>query len=96
MGTKRDEYVEMMKEQLDGWNEDLDRMEAGMRASSGEARQRYREHVEALRERHDEMQRRLRELAKANESAWNHLQESADKAWHELEQAMHKAWDSFK
>ncbi|MFQ3790294.1 hypothetical protein [Halomonas sp. A29] len=89
--SRRDEFIEQMKTQLDEWNAEIEALAARARKASAEAQTRYHDDLERLRRRRDETRRRLEELQYASEAAWDSLQQGLDDAWELLRKALRDA-----
>jgi uncharacterized coiled-coil DUF342 family protein len=89
--SRRDEFIEQMKAQLDEWNAEIEALVARARKASAEAQHRYQDDIERLKRRRDETQHRLEELQYAGEAAWDSLQQGFDDAWELLRKALSDA-----
>ncbi|WP_231489692.1 hypothetical protein [Billgrantia saliphila] len=90
--SRRDEFVERMKAQLDEWNVEIDELAAKARRAGAEAQTRYHEDIERLMRRRDETRRRLEVLQFASEAAWESLQEGLEDAWELMRKALRDAY----
>ena len=93
--TKRDEYAEKLKTQIDEWNAELDRFEAKVNAAAAEARQRYQEELNSLRARRDEMLQELSHVQQATDDAWDEVWRGAEEAWQTMKEAFGRARSKF-
>ena len=87
MNTKRDEYVEKLKLQLDDWNEDLDRLEKLAGELRSDAKSAYQERIADLRGKRREVERKLRGLRTAGESAWAAMKSGLEEAREEFQRS---------
>jgi chromosome segregation ATPase len=69
--TKRDEYIQKMKSQLDALNAKMDEVEAKARDAKEEARAKYREEVAGLRHQSKVAAAKLEDLKAAGEDRWD-------------------------
>jgi len=92
---RRDAYVERLKETLDEWNAQIDRVEARVADAQADAKVRYREILDELESRRAEADARLREIQGASGSAWEELKDGAETAWESLREAVRKARQEF-
>jgi chromosome segregation ATPase len=93
--TKRDEYAEKLKTQIDEWNAELDRFEGRMNAAAAEARQKYQEELNALRQRRDDMLQELARVQQATDDAWDEVWRGAEEAWQTMKDAFSRARSKF-
>ena len=93
--SKRDEYAEKLKTQIDDWNAELDRFEARMNAAAADARQKYQEELNALRQRRDEMLQELARVQQATDDAWDEVWRGAEEAWQAMKDAFTRARSKF-
>ena len=96
MGTKREEYVERLKRQIDEWNRLIDKWEKEGRSRSAEARQEAEERLSELREKRNEMRARLPEIQEAGERAFDELLDGINRAWKELSRAFERSKEEFE
>lgn len=68
--TKRDEYVQKMKSQLDALNATANEGEAKAKGAKQEARAKYREQMPSLRHQSNVAAAKLEELKSAGEDRW--------------------------
>lgn len=93
--SKRDEYAEKLKIQIDEWNAELDRFEARVNAAAADARQRYQEELNSLRARRDEMLQELSRVQQATDDAWDEVWRGAEEAWQTMKEAFGRARSKF-
>ncbi|MEX0600395.1 MAG: hypothetical protein WD423_12065 [Rhodothermales bacterium] len=91
MAMNRDEFVEKLKQQIDEWNEKIDRLEQRVREGRAEAEGTTDERLVDLRRRRDDLRARLRELQSASEEAWSDLKTGIERARKELGDAFARA-----
>jgi len=77
--TKRDEYVQKMKSQLDALNVTANEVEAKAKDAKQEARAKYREEVARLRHQSKVATAKLEELKSAGEDSWEAMVAEMDK-----------------
>jgi uncharacterized coiled-coil DUF342 family protein len=94
--TKRDEYVEKMKTQLDEWNTKLASLETRASQVKDEAKVKYEEEMALIVSKRDEAKGKLSELQGAGEEAWEELKAGMDQAWSSLRDAFEKAKGKFQ
>jgi hypothetical protein len=93
--SKRDEYVEQLKQNLDLWNSEIAKWEAKAKVTKTDLRIDYEMQLEALRKHREEATARLKELQASGEEAWKDLVAGADAAWATMREAFDKATDHF-
>jgi hypothetical protein len=86
--TRRDEYIEKLKRQLDEWNDDIDRLEAKLDELAEPARQRLEPYLAKARAGRDEAVRKLSELRAAGEESWDKIESEAEHVWKTLKQSI--------
>lgn len=77
--SRRDEYVEKMKAQLDGLNEKMDTLEAKAKEAKGEARDKYQAEMAKLKKQSQVAKGKLDELKSASEDKWDAMVAEMDK-----------------
>src|SRR5690554_5316381 len=95
MSSKRDEYAERLKQQIDEWNRLLDRWEQEAKSRSAEARQEAERRLHDLRRRRDDLRERLPEIQEAGEKAFDELLDGINRAWKELSRAFDRSRSDF-
>ncbi|MBK9324902.1 MAG: hypothetical protein KBF24_05215 [Thiobacillaceae bacterium] len=93
--SKRDEYVEQLKQNLDQWNTEIAKWEAKAKVTKTDLRIDYEMQLEALRKHREEATAKLKELQASGEEAWNDLVAGADAAWATMRDAFDKATAHF-
>ena len=68
--TRRDEYIQKMKSQLDALNATMDEIEAKAKDAQEEARARYQEEAAKLRLQSKAAASKLEDLKSAGEDRW--------------------------
>ena len=94
--TKRDEYVEKLKAQLDQWNTEVATWEAKAKVAQASARGEYEKQLEAFRLQRDQATEQLRRVQSASGEAWVELVRGADEAWAGMRKAFEKARSQFQ
>jgi DNA anti-recombination protein RmuC len=83
--SRRDEFVNNLKEQIDRLNSQIDDLEARAEKASGDAKRVYEERMA-----------QLREMARPIEDLLNRVRESGEKRWEQLEADAEKTYKAFK
>ena len=79
--SRRDEFIEKLKHQLDVLNKQIDELEVKAGEVSGEARQKYEEQMAQLRQSSQPAREKLAELKVAGEGQWEALSDEAEKVY---------------
>ena len=83
--SKRNEYLEKLKAQLEEWEYDIDRLEAKLEDAQGDAKVKMDKAINDLKTRQKDMQAKLK-----------NIEEAAEDAWHDVKDSLEMAWDSLK
>ena len=89
--SKRDEYVEKLKAQLDQWNTEVAKWEAKAQQAQAGARVEYEKQLQALRRQRDQALEQMKRVQAATGDAWVDLVRGADEAWAKMREALDKA-----
>jgi len=91
----REEFEAKLKEQINGWNADLDKLEA-----DAEAKIKYEKQIKELRQKAEEAQQNLTKIHDAgddvDDDAWEDLKQGAKTLWNMYENSFKKAKSEFK
>ena len=93
--SKRDEYVEKLKGQLDQWNAEVAKWDAKAQNAQAGARAEYDKHLNELRRRRDQALEQMKRLQAATGDAWVDLVRGADEAWAKMREALEKSRSHF-
>ena len=93
--SKRDEYVAKLKNKLDEWNADIDKLEAKAEVVKEEAKELYEEEVSVVRQHRDNIKLKVNELVESSDEAWEELKTGVEQAWEKLSEAIEKAHSKF-
>ena len=94
--SKRDEYVDKLKAQLDLWNAEVAKWEAKAKGSQANVRIEYETQLETFRRQRDQALEQMRKVQAATGDAWIDLMRGADDAWAKMREAFEKASSHFK
>jgi hypothetical protein len=89
--SKRDEYVEKLKAQLDQWNTEVAKWEAKAQQAQAGARVEYEKQLKELRRQRDQALEQMKRVQAATGDAWVDLVRGADEAWAKMREALEKA-----
>jgi hypothetical protein len=94
--TKRDEYVESLKKQLDAWNDDMARWEEKAKTAQAEMKERYKRELDVLNAQRELARYNLKLIEDASASAWTEMRKGADEAWDRMRAAAAAAGTHFE
>jgi hypothetical protein len=93
--SKRDEYVEKLKAQLDQWNTEVAKWEAKAQKTKADARVEYEKQLTEVRRQRDQALEQMKRVQAATGDAWVDLVRGADEAWAKMREALEKARSHF-
>jgi uncharacterized protein YukE len=79
--SRRDQFIETIKNRLDELNSEMDRLEKKAKEASGQAEKKYEEQLEEVRSKRNELKKKLTELRAASEAQFEKLKLEAEHAW---------------
>jgi len=94
--SKRQEYAEKLKAQIDEWNAELDHFEAKAEQASTELKKVYEDELAYLRQRRDAVAGELARVHKASDEAWDEVWKGAEDAWSVMKEAFSNARSKFR
>jgi len=94
--TKREEYVDKMKSQLDQWNAEAARWEEKVKHAEVDMKAEYERQLESVRSRRDEAMYNMRQLQAASTEAWMDMIRGVDEAWKRMGEAVGQARSHFE
>jgi predicted nucleic acid-binding Zn-ribbon protein len=92
----REDFVIKLKEKIDLWNADLDRLQAKADQTSAEARVKYQQQIEDLQEKRQALEEKIAQLRGAGEGAWEDIRTGMEIAWGSMSEALSSALQRFK
>jgi len=95
MSDKRDAYVEKMKARLDGWNAEIDKLEARARQAQADAKVDYQEQIDALKEKRQKLTEQFDDLRRTGGDAWEDMKAGLENAADSMSEALHSARSRF-
>lgn len=93
--SKRDEYLEKLKGQLDQWNAEVAKWEAKSTKAQADARVEYEKQLKEFRRQRDQAMEHMHRVQAATGEAWIDLVRGADDAWAKMREAFEKARSHF-
>ena len=93
--SKRDEYVDKLKAQLDQWNTEVAKWEAKAQQAQAGARVEYEKQLKELRRQRDQALEQMKRVQAASGETWVDLVRGADEAWAKMREALDKARSHF-
>ena len=94
--SKRQEYAERLKAQIDEWNRELDEYEQKVNHLSEEFKQEFQQELTQLRQQRDEVVQELRQVQQATDEAWDEVWRGAEQAWKTMMQSFNNARSKFR
>ncbi|MGI0120007.1 coiled coil domain-containing protein [Zooshikella sp. RANM57] len=94
--SMKDTYEKKLQEQLDHWNEEIDRLKSKAGHVKEDTRHEYHEQLEHIRQKRQEAHAKLQELKAASDDAWEDLKAGIELAWDSLSEAVKSAASRFK
>ncbi len=86
--SKRDEYVEKMKRQLDEWNTDLEGFERKLSEVTEPVRSKLEPQLSTAKKSYADARQKLREVRGAGEESWEDLTGEVEHVWKTLRQSV--------
>lgn len=77
--SKRDEYIDRMKKQLDELNTQLSELESKGEAAQAEFREKHKDQIAQVREHYDSALHKMAEIKSASEEKWESLVTEGEK-----------------
>lgn len=77
--TKKNVYIEKMKQQLDELNANMGKLEASATEAKADARTKYKEEMEKLRHQSKLATEKLESLVAASEDSWENMKDEMEK-----------------
>jgi gamma-glutamyl:cysteine ligase YbdK (ATP-grasp superfamily) len=87
----RQEHVELLKEELDEWNEEIDQLEAKAHKAKAAL-----ERVDTIKRKRDEAAHLLSRLQGADGSAWEAARSSAAELWESMKKTVDETKQAFR
>ena len=89
--NQRDQFVENLKRKLDGWNAELDRLEAKADTIDAQSRDRYQAVVQEVKDQVQQLEMKSTVLKNTTTDAWQDLKTGFERAWKEFEKGAREA-----
>jgi len=94
--SKRDDYVDKLKVQLDQWNAEVAKWEVQAKEAQASMHAEYEKQLTAFRQKRDQAIEQMRKVQSASGDAWMELARGADESWGKMREAFEKARLHFK
>lgn len=94
--SDRDAYVEKMKGVIDGWNAEIDKLQASAREAQADAKIAYEKQLAELRHQRDEGHAKMKEALQASDDAWDDMSKGFQAAWDSISDSFQSAMKKFK
>lgn len=92
--SKRDEYVDKLKAQLDEWNAQVETWGTKAKGTQADMHAAYEKQLETFRHQLDQAMEQMRQVQSATGDAWLELVRGADESWAKARAAFEKARSS--
>lgn len=92
----REDFVLKLKEKIDLWNADLDKLQAKADLAGTEARVKYQQQIDDLKKKRGELEEKMAQLRGASEGAWGDVKTGMEIAWSSMSEALSSAMQRFK
>lgn len=86
--SRRDEYIEKMKQQLDTVNAEISRIEIRISETTGQAREKMQSELEKVRAGYEALTAKVDEVRKAGEETFEKYRDEAGHLWKVLNQSI--------
>jgi hypothetical protein len=83
--SKRDLCVEKLKRKLNGWNAELDRLDAKADTIDASSRESYQAAIQGVKDELQQLEMKLMVLKNTTTDAWQDLRTAFERAWNEFE-----------
>lgn len=90
--SRRDEYIEQMKAQLDVWNKQIDQLQERATIAQGDAEASLRDRMQTIREQMNQAKSKLNELQTVGAERWEATQSEMEN----LRSALVSSFNYFK
>ncbi len=86
--SSKDEYIEKMKNQLDEWNKDIDRLEAQISEVQSSAKEQLQTRLKQAREGYETAKEKLEEIRAGGEESWEKARDEIEHVGKVLKQSI--------
>lgn len=86
--SRRDEFFDRLKQRVDDWNREIERLEQRVGSLKSDMKTRYQGRLDELKARRDNAEAKLEELHASGEDAWEKMQKEAEHAWIAFKEAV--------
>jgi hypothetical protein len=93
--TSRHEYIDKLKDKLDEWDADIDKLEELATKAKAGLKFELEDQITSLKIKRDIAKLKLSEIRDASEEAWEDIKTGAEEAWDDLKDAIEKARSHF-
>mgnify|MGYP006289263069 CR=1 FL=1 len=88
--TKRDAYIQKMKDQLDLLNSEISALEDKIDTATSAAKEQYQESLQNIYQKREQLNQKIQSAASTGKEAWSDIQEGLDRSWHDLKETFAK------
>lgn len=94
--SKRDEFVQKLKDQIDSINSDIDELEKKAESVKKDARAKYLKELEEAKSQRAELESKVTQVRQAGEDAWSDLKDEAEHTYKALRNSINYFKSHFK
>ncbi|MGD9159083.1 MAG: hypothetical protein PVG39_11800 [Desulfobacteraceae bacterium] len=88
MSERRDVYIQKLKDMLDEWNAEIDRLAAKEYKAGPNAKIEYHKKLDELRAKRDDILARIDTMQKTGDDAWEDLKFDLESSWEFLREGL--------
>jgi predicted nucleic acid-binding Zn-ribbon protein len=96
MAGKRDAYVKKLKDRIDDWNAQIDKLSAKVDQADSKVKAEYRRRLEDARKKRKELEDKIAAMQQSGEGAWEALKDGIENSWEQLKAGLSKAKSEFE
>ncbi len=93
--SKREDFVNGIKEKLDSWNAQIDDLEAKVKGKGTAVQQKYEDKINYLKKKRDELYEVVDSKKADGEEAWTQVKSGIKESANVLGEAIANAWNVF-
>lgn len=94
--SKKDEFVNKIKAQIDEWGAEIGKLEAKIKKAKPDVKTKQKEQLSLLHKEYDKAKQKLSEVQHTSEDAWDEIKEGIEASWKRIKSALEKALSKLK
>lgn len=95
MSSTREDFVKMIKAQLDEWNAMIDELEAKSKKEKAGAKLKYDQQIKDMKNRRDAFRKKLDDVQGATDDGWETLKEESGKLINQMKNTLTETKEAF-